>query len=75
VIVERKGDTERISLKVELLPSAEGDRQLVEAQLVDQLRLKTHLRYEIEFHDFGTLPRYAVKARRFKDLRAQTTYQ
>ena len=36
---------------------------------VDQLRLKTDLRYDLEFHECGTLPRYTVKARRFKDLR------
>jgi phenylacetate-CoA ligase len=27
------------------------------------------LRYDIEFHRPGTLPRYEVKAKRFKDLR------
>jgi len=36
---------------------------------VEQLRLKTNLRYNLEFHDYGTLPRYALKAKRFKDLR------
>jgi phenylacetate-CoA ligase len=36
---------------------------------VDQLRLKTNLRYNLEFHEYNTLPRYLVKARRFKDLR------
>jgi phenylacetate-CoA ligase len=33
------------------------------------LRLKTNLGYNLEFHDYGTLPRYDVKAKRFKDLR------
>jgi phenylacetate-CoA ligase len=41
----------------------------VKTQLIDQLRVKTNLGYNLEFHDYGTLPRYEVKARRFKDLR------
>jgi hypothetical protein len=31
--------------------------------------LKTSLGYEIQFHQYGTLLRYEVRARRFKDLR------
>ena len=69
VVVTKKGDVDRITLKVELVPEAEGQSEAVEARLADQLRLKTNLRYDIEFHESGTLPRYEVKARRFKDLR------
>ncbi|WP_028321334.1 phenylacetate--CoA ligase family protein [Desulfatiglans anilini] len=69
VIVDKVGDSDRISLKVELLPEARGNRKAVEAALVDQLRLKTNLRYDLEFNDYGQLPRYEVKAKRFKDLR------
>lgn len=70
VIVEREGDLERISLKVELLPEARGNCDAVEARLAEQLRLKTHLRFALEFHEYGSLPRYPVKAARFKDLRS-----
>ena len=69
VIVTKKGDVDDITLKVELVPEAVGQREEVEARLVDQLRLKTNLRYNLEFHEYNTLPRYQVKARRFKDLR------
>ncbi|MFZ3047048.1 MAG: phenylacetate--CoA ligase family protein [Desulfatirhabdiaceae bacterium] len=69
VIVEKKGDTDRISLKVEFLPEAEPRRAEVEKELTDQLRLKTNLRYDLKFYSMGELPRYEVKARRFKDLR------
>jgi phenylacetate-CoA ligase len=69
VIVAKKGDVDDITLKVELVPEAVGQREEVEARLVDQLRLKTNLRYNLEFHEYNTLPRYLVKARRFKDLR------
>jgi phenylacetate-CoA ligase len=69
VIVAKKGDRDDITLKVELVPEAVERREEVEARLVDQLRLKTNLRYNLEFHEYNTLPRYLVKARRFKDLR------
>jgi phenylacetate-CoA ligase len=71
VEVTKKGDIDVITLKVELRPEAEGQRESVEVRLVEQLRLKTNLRYDLQFCAYGTLPRYAVKARRFKDLRAQ----
>ncbi len=69
VIVAKKGDVDDITLKVELMPEAVEQREEVKARLVDQLRLKTNLRYNLEFHEYNTLPRYLVKARRFKDLR------
>jgi len=69
VVVTREGDADRIALKVELQPWAQARQQKVLSRLVDQLRLKTNLGYEISFHPYGSLPRYEVKARRFKDLR------
>jgi phenylacetate-CoA ligase len=69
VTVTKKGDIDDITLKVELTPDAKPNVESVEPKLVQQLRLKTGLRYNLEFHDYGTLPRYAVKAKRFKDLR------
>jgi phenylacetate-CoA ligase len=69
VIVEQKGDMDDISLKVELQREAEGRREHVLVVLNDQLRVKTNLRYNISFHAYGSLPRYDVKAKRFKDLR------
>jgi phenylacetate-CoA ligase len=69
VTVTKKGDIDDITLKVELTPDAKPNVEAVEPKLVQQLRLKTGLRYNLEFHDYGTLPRYDVKAKRFKDLR------
>jgi phenylacetate-CoA ligase len=69
VTVTKKGDTDDISLKVELQTEAENLKEKVLAKLNDQLRLKTNLRYNISFHPYGSLPRYDVKAKRFKDLR------
>ena len=72
VVVEKQGDTDRITLKVEFVPEAETRRADIERELVDQLRLKTNLRYDLQFFSLGALPRYEVKARRFKDLRAKS---
>ena len=69
VIVEKIGDADKIKLRVEVLPEAENQCTLIENELVDQLRLKTNLRYDIEICGCETLPRYEVKAKRFKDLR------
>ena len=73
VIVDRFGDLDRIKLKVEIMPGAEKRIKQIEANLKDQLRLKTNLAYRLEFYDFGCLPRYDVKARRFKDLRKKSS--
>ncbi|MBT8373888.1 MAG: phenylacetate--CoA ligase family protein, partial [Deltaproteobacteria bacterium] len=69
VVVEKTGDVEKITLKVELMPDSTGQRQSIESELTDQLRLKTNLRYDLQFQDYGSLPRYEVKAKRFKDMR------
>ena len=69
VIVTKKGDIDDITLKVEIVPDFKRDADAIEQKLVQQLRLKTNLRYNLEFHDYGTLPRYDVKAKRFRDLR------
>ena len=69
VTVTKKGDIDDITLKVEIAPNSKRNIEAVEQDLVQQLRLKTGLRYNLEFHDPGTLPRYAAKAKRFKDLR------
>jgi phenylacetate-CoA ligase len=69
VVVDKVGDIDRITLKVEMATGREMQREEIAAKLRDQLRLKTNLGYKLEFHDYGTLPRYEVKAKRFKDLR------
>ena len=67
VVVEKNGDSEKITVKVELQPDCSKDRFLDDFKY--QLRLKTNLGYVVETHPLGTLPRYEGKARRFKDLR------
>jgi phenylacetate-CoA ligase len=69
VVVSKKGDIDNILLKVEILPGKEADQESILFRLEDQLRVKTNLGYKIEVHPHESLPRYEVKAKRFKDLR------
>jgi phenylacetate-CoA ligase len=69
VVVTKKGDLDDIALKIEIMPEEEKNREAILNQLKDQLRLKTNLGYNIEVHPYNSLPRYEVKAKRFKDLR------
>jgi len=69
VLVTKKGDLDDITLKVELTPGQQNNIVTIRAKLIDQLRVRTNLGYNLEFHEYGTLPRYDVKAKRFKDLR------
>jgi phenylacetate-CoA ligase len=69
VTVTKKGDMDEITLRVEVLSPYIQNIQPIKSKLSDQLRIKTNLAYKIEFYDHGTLPRYDIKAKRFKDLR------
>jgi phenylacetate-CoA ligase len=69
VLVTKRGDIDDIMLKIELKPGFEDRRDAVLAKLKDELRVKTNLGYKIEVHPYGSLPRYEVKAKRFKDMR------
>ena len=71
VIVTKKGDIDDIALKIEIKPEHEGQKENILARLKDQLRVNTNLGYKIEVHPFNSLPRYDVKAKRFKDLRGK----
>jgi phenylacetate-CoA ligase len=74
VTVTKRGDLDHIALKVEPAPDLqlEGERlESVLQRLKDQLRVKTNLGYKIDVVETGSLPRYALKAKRFKDLRKE----
>jgi len=69
VVVSKKGDIDNILLKIEILQGKETEQESILFRLKDQLRVKTNLGYKMEVHPHGSLPRYEVKAKRFKDLR------
>lgn len=70
VLLERKGAMDEITLRVE--PEQEMGKEYhlaLRGRLIERLKMKTNLRFEIEVLPPGTLPRYTLKAKRFKDLR------
>jgi phenylacetate-CoA ligase len=69
IIVTRPGFEDEITIKVEIKPEYVNQMAAIKARLTDQLRLKTNIGYNLEFLDYGTLPRSDAKAKRFKDLR------
>ncbi len=69
VVVSKKGDVDDLLLKVEFNPDKASEQEVVLGRLQDQLRVKTNLGYRLEVHRYGSLPRYEVKAKRFKDTR------
>ncbi len=69
VVVIKKGDIDDITLKVEIIPEHKNDEAAIRAVLTDQLRVKTNLGYNIEFHEYESLPRSQTKSRRFQDQR------
>ena len=69
IVVQREGNNEWITLKVELVPMDDDQKTTFVQVLKNQLRLKCNLGFIIETFNIGDLPRYDVKARRFKDLR------
>ncbi len=67
--VEKINNRDKISLQVEYLNKYQEEIHTIKSELTDQLKLKTNLHYDIEFCQYGELPRYPVKAKRFRDLR------
>jgi phenylacetate-CoA ligase len=70
ILVEKKGVMDEISLKFELKEET-GDalQQEILQRLSERLKIKTNLRFHLLPVGKGELPRYSLKAKRFKDLR------
>jgi len=70
VVVEKKGIMDEISLKVESVEVMGADATAaLSSRINERLKVKTNLRFNIEFMKPDELPRYTLKAKRFKDLR------
>ena len=70
ILVERKGTMDEIPLRIELLPNLTADEiNCLKMNLSQKLKIKTNLSFRVKVEPAGTLPRYTLKASRFKDLR------
>ena len=70
VTVSRQDINDEISLKVEPCQAmGAGAVKELKNRLSARLKVKTNLRFNLEFAGVGELKRYTLKAKRFKDLR------
>jgi len=70
IVVERKGVMDEITIRTETDPKigpTETDR--IKASLHERLKVRTNLTFRVKIEPPGALPRYMLKATRFKDMR------
>ena len=71
IVVTREGLMDEITLEVEFQEAlAVQDFRTFSRHIAERLKTKTNLRFRVEQAVPGKLPRYTLKAKRFKDLRA-----
>jgi phenylacetate-CoA ligase len=70
IVVERKGIMDEITIRTEVAPDlSEKEIDHVKARLRENLKVKTNLSFHVQMEPPGSLPRYTLKAKRFKDMR------
>lgn len=70
IVVERRGPMDEITLRTEIDPrAASSEAHRIKAAVRERLKVRTNLTFNITFEAPGALPRYTLKATRFKDLR------
>lgn len=70
IVVERKGIMDEITIRIEVTPDSGGkELEQVKARLRESLKIKTNLSFHVQMEPPGSLPRYMLKATRFKDRR------
>ncbi len=72
ILVSRPGSMDQISLRAEPARgiSPEGAQALARG-LSQKLKIATNLSFEVQLVPQGSLPRYTLKARRFRDMREE----
>jgi phenylacetate-CoA ligase len=70
IVVQKQGVMDEISLRFETVPEW-GETALKDTlgRLAERLKIKTNLRFRLAPEPQGTLERYTLKAKRFRDLR------
>jgi phenylacetate-CoA ligase len=70
IVVERRGLMDVISLRAEVNPQLPvGSIEQTNTRLKESLKIATNLSFNVIMEPPGSLPRYMLKAKRFKDLR------
>jgi phenylacetate-CoA ligase len=70
ILVERKGIMDEITIRTEVAPGLSGQEiDRLKVRLRENLKVKTNLSFHVQMEPQGSLPRYTLKAKRFKDMR------
>jgi phenylacetate-CoA ligase len=70
IVVERKGMMDDITIRTEVAPDFSGKEiDQVKVRLRENLKVKTNLSFHVQMEPPNSLPRYTLKAKRFKDMR------
>ncbi|MDO9122827.1 MAG: phenylacetate--CoA ligase family protein, partial [Deltaproteobacteria bacterium] len=70
IVVERRGLMDIITLRAEVNPQLPvSSIEQIKTRLQESLKIATNLTFHIIMEPPGSLPRYMLKAKRFKDLR------
>ncbi len=73
IVVERRGIMDVISLRAEVDPQLPLESiEQTKVRLGESLKIATNLSFIVIMEPPGSLPRYTLKAKRFKDLREET---
>jgi phenylacetate-CoA ligase len=61
---------DEITIRTEIAPDFSGKEfDQVKARLRENLKVKTNLSFHVQMEPPGSLPRYTLKAKRFRDTR------
>jgi phenylacetate-CoA ligase len=70
IVVERKGVMDEILIRIETDPKlGASERDRIKPALHERLKVQTNLTFRVNIEPPGALPRYMLKATRFKDMR------
>lgn len=70
IVVERKGIMDEVILRTEFPPNfGPKEAEQIKTRLREDLKVKTNLSFLVRIEPPGSLPRYMLKAKRFKDMR------
>jgi phenylacetate-CoA ligase len=70
IVVERKGIMDEVILRTELPPNfGPKEAEQIKTRLREDLKVKTNLSFLVRIEPPGSLPRYMLKAKRFRDMR------
>jgi len=73
IVVERRGLMDVIALRAEVDPQLPIESiERTKVRLAESLKIATNLSFVVVMEPPGSLPRYTLKAKRFKDLREET---